>query len=148
MRFVNWIIQTITFYLKAALFLGVLALLFIYGTIHAAVYGGRIMPDDAWFFAKIIFLIVLPFVLLAAFKRQAAFFLGIIASLLLGCSPLFSWGNYDHAPQFREAKLYSIENGKLVVPEENRELFMRDCGFISHQGMKDTCRVIIDRWVS
>jgi hypothetical protein len=27
--------------------------------------------------------------------------------------------------------------------EENRELFLRDCGFISHDGMKETCRAIV-----
>lgn len=56
---------------------------------------------------------------------------------------MVSWGSYTHAPSFRETKLYSVVDGKLAIPEENRELFLRDCGFISHDGMKETCRAIV-----
>lgn len=140
-RFIDHVFDTIAFYFRATIFLSVFLLLTIYGTIHAAIYGGQIMPDDAWFFAKIIFLILLPFMLSIAIKRWSALPLGVVASVVLAC--LFSWGDYTHAPQFREAKLYSVENGKLIVPEENRDLFLRDCGSISHEGMKGTCRVIV-----
>jgi len=54
-----------------------------------------------------------------------------------------SWGTYTHAPIFWEAKPYSIQDGKLFVPEENRGELMRDCGFIGHEGMKDSCQVIV-----
>jgi hypothetical protein len=131
------------FYLKAALFLGVLALLFAYGTIHAAIYGGPIMPDDAWWFAKILFLILLPFALLVAFKRQAAFFLGIVASVLLGCSPLFKLGHLCPCAAVPPGYVYSVVDGKIFVPEDKRDELERDCGSVSHEGMKDSCRAIV-----
>lgn len=152
MRFVNWIIETIAFYLKAAVFLGVLALLLIYGTIHAAIYGGPIASDDAWFVYKVLFFLLAPGVLafIAAGSKKRSwgafsivFLAGCIASILFACSPLVSWGSYTHAPSFREAKLYTVENGKLAIPDENRELFMRDCGNISHEGLKYTCKTIV-----
>lgn len=149
-RFLNWVVRTIAFYLKAAIFVGVLLLLFIYGTIHAAIYGGPIANDDMWFIYKILFLLLAPGVVAFAVTRKrgtlafmAALALGYAASLLLACSPLFSWGTYIHAPVFWEAKLYSVVDGKLAIPEENRELFLRDCGFIEHPGMKDSCQVIV-----
>jgi hypothetical protein len=152
-RLFSWIINTIVFYLKASIFLAVLLLLFIYGTAHAAIYGGPIASDDAWFLYKVLFFLLAPGVLAFAVagseKRSwgtftVVFFAGCIASLLLACSPLFSWGTYTHAPSFREApRPYSIEAGKLAIPEENRELLMRDCGFIGHEGMKDSCQVIV-----
>ncbi|MGH9633336.1 MAG: hypothetical protein ACRD72_00735 [Candidatus Angelobacter sp.] len=151
MRFVTWVIETITFYLKAALFLGVLALLFIYGTVHALIFGGPIMTDDAWFLYKILLFLLAPIALafIIAGRRDmgpflAALFGGWAISILLACSPLVSWGNYTHAPSFREAaKLYSIENGKLAIPEKNRLELLRDCGSISHEGMQDTCKTIV-----
>ncbi len=73
----------------------------------------------------------------------AALFLGYAASLLLACSPLFSWGNYTHAPGFREVKPYSVEDGKLVVPEDKREELLRDCGYITHPGLQDSCKIVI-----
>ncbi|MBZ5525624.1 MAG: hypothetical protein LAP21_25665 [Acidobacteriia bacterium] len=137
-RLFDWVFRTIVFYFKAAIFLGVLLLLSIFGTIRAAIYGGSIMPDDVWFLAKIVFLLLLPLALAIALKSWAALPLGAVASILLACS--FSWGTYTHASGFREAKLYSVENGKLVVPEENRELLLRGCG---HEGLRDSCRTII-----
>lgn len=35
-------------------------LLLIYGTIHAAIWGGPVMPDDMWWLSKILLLILLP----------------------------------------------------------------------------------------
>ncbi len=151
-RLFSWIINTIVFYLKASIFLAVLLLLFVFGVIHAAIYGGPIASDDMWFLYKVLFLllapVVLAFIVAGSEKRSwgtftVVFFAGCIASILLACSPLFSWGTYAHAPSFREAKLYSVENGKLTIPDENRELFLRDCGFIQHPGMKDSCQVIV-----
>jgi len=151
-QFFGWIVRTAVFYAKFTIFLCALLLLFIYGVVHAAIYGGQIMSDDAWFLSKILFLllapVVLAFIVAGSEKRSWAtftvmFFAGCAASVLLACSPAFSWGDYTHAPSFREAKLYSVVDGKLVVPEENRELFLRDCGSISHEGLKDTCQIIV-----
>jgi len=148
----SWVINTVVFYLKTAIFLAVLLLLLIYGTIHAAIYGGPIASDDMWFLYKILFLLLAPvvvaFIIAGSEKRSwgtfaVVFFVGCIASLLLACSPVFSWGNYTHAPSFREAKLYSVVDGKLFVPEENRDLLMRDCGHIGNAGLKDSCEIII-----
>lgn len=105
-----------------------------------------------WFVYKILVLLLAPAVLAFAVagseKRSWSvftfvFFAGCIASVLLACSPLFSWGTYTHAPSFREAKLYSVVDGKLFVPEENRDLLMRDCGFIGHEGLRDSCQIIV-----
>ena len=148
----GWIYRTAVFYAKFTVFLGALLLLFVFEVIHAAIYGGPIASDDMWFVYKILFLLLAPAVLAFAVagseKRSWSvftfvFFAGCVSSLLLACSPVFSWGNYVHAPSFRSATLYLIENGKLVIPEENRDLLMRDCGFIGHEGLKDSCKVIV-----
>jgi hypothetical protein len=140
-RLFSWIINTIVFYLKASIFLAVLLLLLLFGTVHAAICGGPIMPDDMWWLCKVLLLILLPVGLSIALRGKAPLLIGFAASALLACS--FSWGTYTHAPQFWESKSYSVENGKLVIPEGNRELLMRDCGSISHEGMKDTCKTIV-----
>jgi hypothetical protein len=96
-RLFSWITNTIVFYLKASLFIAALLLLFVYGTIHAAIYGGPIASDDAWFLYKILFLllapVVLAFIVAGSEKRSwgvftVVFFAGCIASVLLACSPV------------------------------------------------------------
>ena len=86
-RFFGWIYRAVVFYLKFFVFLGVFALLVVYGVIHAALFGGPIMPDDAWFLAKVLFLILLPVVLSLSLKGKAPLFIGLAASLLLACFP-------------------------------------------------------------
>lgn len=140
-HFLDWAAETVAFFVKTLVFLGVLMVLLGGGAIHAAIYGGPVMPDDMWFLAKIVFLLFLPLALAITFKKWSAFALGAAASVLLAF--MLPWGAYAHAPQFWESKPYSVENGKLVIPEGNRELLMRDCGHIGHPGMKDSCRVIV-----
>ncbi len=143
-RFFNWIYQTVVFYFKFFIFICVFLLLAIFATVHAAIFGGPVMSDDMWFVAKIIFLLFLPlavWLLVSSVKGACGLPIGLILTLM--CALGMSWGTYVHAPQFREAVLYSVEDGRLVVPEDNRELFLRDCGFIEHEGMKETCRVLI-----
>jgi hypothetical protein len=150
-QFFGWIYRTVVFYAKLTVFLCALLLIGIYGTVHALIFGGPVMGDDLWFMYKILLLLLGPIALafIVAGKRDmgpflAALFGGWAISILLACSPLVSWGNYTHAPSFREAaKLYSIENGKLVIPEKNRLELLRDCGSISHEGMQDTCKTIV-----
>jgi hypothetical protein len=146
----GWIIRTAVFYAKFTIFLGALLLILVCGTIHAAIYGGPVMSDDMWFIYKILLLLLAPvvvaFIVAGSEKRSwgvftAVFFAGCAASALLACT--MSWGTYTHAPSFREAKLYSVVDGKLVIPEENRGLLERNCGHITNEGLKGTCKVLV-----
>jgi hypothetical protein len=141
MRLLNWIVGVVTFWLKFFIFLGVFILLTIYGVIHAAIFGGPIMPDDAWFFAKILFLILLPVVLAIACKSRAPFFVSFVFCVILAANS--SWGTYAHAPQFRPATFYTVEGGKLVIPEDKRDELLRDCGHITNEGLKDSCQTVV-----
>jgi hypothetical protein len=156
MWLIDWIVETVIFYFKAAIFLCALTVLVAYGVIHAAICGGPTMPDDIWWGLKIVLLLALPILAATVIARAVgksggsgagAFAIvlvaGFAASAMLVKSQTVTFSNYDHAPVFWEVKPYSIEGGKLVVPGENLETLLRDCGLFQTDKLKDMCQEIV-----
>jgi hypothetical protein len=142
-RITDWLFKAIAFYFKLFVFLVVLLLLFLFGAVHAALFGGPVMPDDAWFIFKIVLLLVLPLALSIVTRRWAFLAAGFAISILLAAIGFVSLSNYAHAPSFWTPKPYEVVGGKLFVPEDKRDELLRDCGLFESRKLRDSCELVI-----
>jgi cytochrome bd-type quinol oxidase subunit 2 len=111
---------------KAAAFLVIFPLVVIGAIVYAAIHGGPIMDSDTWFLVKVLFCVLLPFVMgvIVACKKRAghgAVWLTVILFIFVsaGLATSFNWNVDAAAPSFSAATMsHTVVNGKAVMTTE------------------------------
>jgi hypothetical protein len=157
---------------KAAIFLAIFPLVILGLCCHAALIGGPIMDDDAWFLTKVLFCVIAPFalaliagifskgslvgawvkeflVLILSFVAVAAFLrLGVITFNDSDHAPTI-WTNpeYDYTDAYKGGspfKIGSMENGKFELSHEEIQHMRSDCLQIRDASRSASCATSVD----